>query len=85
MMKALPDGMFMDPDQTRFNLLRNWILDNGVTEVSMNERQFWNFVHLQPSAEKPWISFMGRTITVRDMPDEVQKRLGLPGGRQGEI
>ena len=85
MMRALPDSMFLDPEQTRFSMLRSWILENEVTEISMNERQFWNFVHLQPSAEKPWTTYMGRIIIVRDMPAEVQKRLGLPGGRQGEI
>jgi len=85
MMKLLPEGMFMDPDQTRFGILRSWVLDNAVTEISMNERQFWNFVHLQPVSEKPWTTYMGRAITVRDMPGEVQKRLGLPGVRQGEI
>jgi hypothetical protein len=85
MKKALPEGMFMDPDQTRFSILRNWVLDNQVTEISMNERQFWNFVHLQPVAEKPWATYMGRIIIVRDMSDEVQKRLGLPGERQGQI
>ena len=85
MMKTLPEGMFVDPEQSRFSILRNWVLDNEVTEISMNERQFWTFVHLQPSAEKPWTTYMGRVIRVRDMPAEVQKRLGLPGGRQGEI
>jgi hypothetical protein len=85
MMKALPEGMFTDPEQSRFNMLRNWILENAVTEISMNEQQFWTLVHLQPSAEKPWTTFMGRLIRVRDMPAEVQKRLGLPGGQLGEI
>ena len=85
MMKNLPEGMFNDPDQSRFGILRNWILENEVTEIGMNEIQFWNFVHLQPVAEKPWTSFMGRTITVRDMPHDVQKRLGLPDGRQEQI
>jgi hypothetical protein len=85
MMKILPEGMFTDPEQSRFNILRNWVLENGVTEITMNERQFWNFAHLQPSAEKPWTTFMGRIIRVHDMPAEVQKRLGLPDGRQGVI
>ena len=85
MMKSLPEAMFTDPEQSRFSILRNWVLDNKITEISMNERQFWTFVHLQPAAEKPWTTFMGRSITVRDMPDEVQKRLGLPGAQQVEI
>lgn len=85
MIKLLPEGMFIDPEQTRFSMLRSWVLENAVTEISMNEQQFWNFVHLQPVAEMPWTTFMGRKITVRDMPHEVQKQLGLPGGRQGEI
>jgi hypothetical protein len=85
MMRALPEGMFIEQEQTRFSVLRNWILSNEVTEITMKERQFWNFVHLQPSAEKPWTSYMGRAITVVDMPDEVRLRLGFPGERRGEI
>lgn len=85
MIKQLPERMFIDPDQTRFGVLRNWILENGVTEISMNERQYWNFVHLQPAAEKPWTTYMGRAISVRDMPRECRKRLGLPGAVEGEI
>ena len=84
MMKQLPDSMFINPEQCRFGILRNWVLENAITEISMNERQFWNFVHLQPVAEKPWTTYMGRTITVRDMPGDVQKRLGI-GLRQGEV
>ena len=34
----------------------------------MNERQFWNFAGLQPLAEKPWVTFMGRQVRVPDMP-----------------
>ena len=85
MKKSLPEGMFIDPDQTRFSVLRNWVLENQVTEISMNERQFWNFVHLQPVAEKPWTTYMGRVIVVRDMTAEIQKRLGFPENRPGEI
>ena len=77
MKKALPDKMFADPDQCRLGLLRNWVLDNSVTEIGMNEKQFWNFVHLQPLAEKPWVSYMGRAISVSDMPEAAQKCLGL--------
>ena len=85
MMRALPDGMFIEQEQARFSVLKNWILANDVTEIRMNERQFWNFVHLQPSAEKPWTSYMGRTISVSDMPVEVQQRLGFPTEQQGKI
>ena len=38
MMKSLPEGMFTDPEQSRFSMLRSWILENAVTEISMNER-----------------------------------------------
>ena len=79
MFKQLPEGMYINPEQTRFGILRNWVLDNAITEIGMNERQFWNFVHLQPVAEKPWTTYMGRSISVRDMPDDVQKRLGITG------
>jgi hypothetical protein len=77
MRKALPDTMFIDPEKSRLTLLRTWVLDHGVTEIEMNERQFWNFAFLQPVAEKPWSTFMGRLITVPDMPEEAQKRLGV--------
>ncbi len=43
----------------------------------MNERQFWNFANLQPVAEKPWVTFMGRIICVPDMPLDAQKHLGI--------
>ena len=43
----------------------------------MNERQFWNFALLQPVAEKPWVTFMGRALRVPDMPEDAQKRLGI--------
>jgi hypothetical protein len=43
----------------------------------MNEQQFWNFVSAQPVAEKPWTTYMGRLLHVTDMPEEIQKRLGL--------
>jgi hypothetical protein len=77
MMKALPDTMFKSPEQSRLSLLRNWVLENEVTEIEMKEQQFWNFVQLQPIAEKPWATFMGRIISVPDMPIEVQKNLGI--------
>jgi hypothetical protein len=43
----------------------------------MTERQFWKFVTVQPLAEKPWTTFMGRSISVPDMPEGSQKQLGL--------
>ena len=77
MKKALPEKMFVDIEQTRLTTFRSWVLDQGVTEIQMSERQFWNFVHLQPVAEKPWVSFMGRPVNVPDMPEAAQKSLGL--------
>lgn len=77
MRKSLPDAMFVDPERSRLTMLRTWVLDNAVTEIEMNERQFWNFAHLQPIAEKPWTTFMGRTICVPDMPPGAQKYLGV--------
>ena len=77
MRKALPAQMFIDAETSRLAMLRSWVLDHQVTEIDMKERQFWNFAAMQPLAEKPWISFMGRIINVPDMPDEAQKRLGI--------
>jgi hypothetical protein len=77
MRKTLPEKMLMDLDQARLSSLKNWVLDNQVTEIEMNERQFWNFVHLQPLAEKPWTTFMGRRVSVPNMPETAQKCLGL--------
>lgn len=77
MRKALPDSMFGDPDSSRLTALRGWVLDHDVTEIDMKERQFWNFAALQPIAEKPWTTFMGRVISVPDMPQDAQKKLGL--------
>lgn len=77
MRKALPDTMFIDPERSRLALLRTWVLDNAVTEIEMKERQFWNFAQLQPPAEKPWTTFMGRAISVPDMPIDAQKSLGV--------
>ena len=76
MRKALPDKMFLD-DQARLSLLRIWVLDNAATEIDMSEKQFWNFAQLQPVAEKPWITFMGRTIRVTDMPEAARLSLGF--------
>ena len=50
MKKSLPDTMFTNPEQSRLTSLRNWVLDNEVTQIAMNERQFWNFAGLQPAA-----------------------------------
>jgi hypothetical protein len=77
MRKALPERMFSDPEQSRLVVLRNWILDLEVTEIEMSERQFWNSAQLQPIAEKPWITFMGRPIRVPKMPEDAQKCLGI--------
>src|ERR1700724_1838699 len=54
MRKTLPDSMFGDPERSRLTMRRTWVLDNEVTEIEMNERQFWNFAQLQPVAEQPW-------------------------------
>lgn len=75
--KMLPDTMFVDAERSRLTMLRTWVLDNDVTEIEMNERQFWNFAQLQPIAEKPWATFMGRVICVPDMPVEAQRHLGI--------
>ena len=77
MKMALPEKMFNDTDQPRLTTLRNWILEHDVTEVEMSERQFWNFAQLQPIAEKPWVTFMGRLLRVPKMPEDAQKRLGI--------
>jgi hypothetical protein len=77
MRKSLPDTMFKDPEHSRLTMLRAWVLENKVTEIEMNEQQFWNFSQLQPVAEKPWATFMGRVIRVPDMPIEAQKHLGI--------
>jgi hypothetical protein len=69
--------MFANPEQSRFSLLRGWVLDNAVTQITMSERQFWNLAGLQPAAEKPWTTFMGRPIFVSDMPMDAQKCLGV--------
>ena len=78
MRKAIPEQMFADTDQQpRLTSLRNWVIQHQVTEIEMTERQFWNFAALQPVAEKPWATFMGRALRVPDMPEEAQKRLGI--------
>jgi hypothetical protein len=77
MRKTLPETMFRDAEQSRLTMLRSWVLDYEVTEIQMNERQFWNFANLQPVAEKPWVTFMGRIICVPDMPIDAQKQLGI--------
>jgi len=77
MKKALPEKMFNDTEQPRLTTLRNWVLEHEVTEIEMSERQFWNFAQLQPVAEKPWVTFMGRQLRVPNMPEDAQKRLGI--------
>jgi hypothetical protein len=77
MKKSIPDTMFTEREQVRLSMLSAWVLDHGVTEIVMTERQFWKFVTAQPLAEKPWSTFMGRTINVPDMPEASQKHLGL--------
>jgi|GEM_PF-773636 hypothetical protein len=78
MRKAVPATMFTDSDQQpRLTTLRNWVLEHEVTEIEMSERQFWNFALLQPVAEKPWVTFMGRALRVPNMPEDAQKRLGI--------
>ncbi len=77
MRKILPGTLFGDPERSRLTMLRTWVLDNEVTEIEMSERQFWNFAYLQPIAEKPWTTFMGRLICVPDMPIDAQKHLGI--------
>jgi len=82
MKKALPENMFKDAEQSRLSALSSWVLDHEVTEIEMNERQFWNFAKLQPLAEKPWTTYMGRHIYVPNMPVEAQKCLGIFDSRQ---
>ena len=77
MRKTLPDTMFGDPERSRLTMLRSWVLDHKVSEIEMSEKQFWNFAQLQPLAEKPWATFMGRVIYVPDMPVAAQKQLGI--------
>jgi len=77
MRKALPTGMFSDSEQARITTLRNWVLENDITEIEMTEKQFWTFAQLQPVAEKPWITFMGRQLRVPKMPESAQKCLGI--------
>jgi hypothetical protein len=81
MRKTIPDTMFAVRDQSRLAPLQDWVLHNAVTEIEMSERQFWNFVSVQPIAEKPWTTYMGRLLHVSDMPTDSQKCLGLFDGR----
>jgi hypothetical protein len=77
MKKVLPEKMFSEAEQSRLTALRAWVLEQGVTEIEMSERQFWNFAGLQPLAEKPWVTFMGRQVRVPNMPEDAQKCLGV--------
>jgi len=80
-MERIAGTMFTDPERSRLTMLRSWALDHEVSEIEMTERQFWIFAQLQPVAEKPWTTFMGRVICVPDMPIEVQKQLRILHGR----
>src|SRR5580704_16407549 len=42
MRKSLPELMFSNPEQSRLTMLRDWVLNNEVTQIAMTERQFWN-------------------------------------------
>lgn len=77
MRKTLPVTMYAESDQARLTTLRNWVLENAVTEIEMNEKQFWIFSQLQPVAEKPWTTFMGRALRVPSMPETAQMCLGI--------
>jgi hypothetical protein len=77
MKKSIPDSMFTDREPARLSALQKWVLEHGVTEIVMTERQFWNFATVQPLAEKPWTSYMGRSINVPDMPEGSQRHLGI--------
>ena len=77
MKKALPTGMLAEADQARLSVVRNWVLEQHVTEIEMTERQFWIFAQLQPAAEKHWTTFMGRALRVPEMPNNVQICLGI--------
>lgn len=77
MRKALPATIFADAEKSRLTMLRSWVLDYDVTEIEMSERQFWVFAQLQPIAEKPWVTFMGRPVLVPNMPEGPQKCLGI--------
>ena len=77
MKKSVPDTMFTDREPARLSAFSAWVLDHGVTEIVMTERQFWKFVTVQPVAEKPWVTFMGRPLSVPDMPESSQRCLGL--------
>jgi hypothetical protein len=77
MRKTLPTGMLGDSDQARLTVVRNWVLEQHVTEIEMTERQFWIFAQLQPAAEKPWTTFMGRPLRVPEMPNNAQIFLGI--------
>jgi hypothetical protein len=78
--------MFTDGEPVRLIALQNWVLDHGVTEIVMTERQFWAFASALPLAERPWTTYMGRPIIVPDMPEASQKHLGIVDKRQpGQI
>ena len=72
--------MLGDVAQARLSVVRNWVLEQRVTEIEMTERQFWVFAQLQPPAEKPWTTFMGRPLRVPEMPNNAQICLGISDG-----
>lgn len=65
-------------------MLCGWVLDNDVTEIEMSERQFWNFAQLQPLAERPWATFMGRPLHVLE-PEDAQRCLGIDDKRRADV
>ena len=77
MRKAISETMVTGREPRRLSAFQNWVLENAVTEIEMSERQFWTFVSVQPLAEKPWTTYMGRLFHVVDMPEDSQRRLGL--------
>jgi hypothetical protein len=85
MRKAIPEKMFSEAEQARLTQLQSWVLDSEVTEIEMAERRFWNFAQLQPRAEKPWITFMGRSVAVPNMPETARNCLGIFDKRLGVI
>jgi len=68
MKNGIAEKLFNDAEQSRLSSLRNWVLNHKATEIEMNERQFLNFAQLQPPAEKPLVTFMGRSVHVPNMP-----------------
>ena len=76
MRKALPDKMFLD-GQSRLSLLAQLGARQRRHRDRHEREAVWNFAQLQPVSEKPWITFMGRTIRVTDMPEAARLSLGF--------